>query len=92
MTKQTTSKTNNNKVRSGRRKTGQVNTSKAGSQNTSKPSASSSTCSVQAPMLTHEQIAERAKKIWQDRGCVPGFDEQNWYEAEMQLKEELGVH
>jgi hypothetical protein len=42
-------------------------------------------------MLTHEQIAERAKKIWQDRGCVPGFDEQNWYEAETQLKMELEV-
>jgi len=91
MAKGTNSKTSNNKVRSGRRKTGQVNTSKASSRNTSKPSAGSSTHSVQAPTLTHEQIAERAKKIWQDRGCVPGFDEQNWYEAETQLKMELEV-
>ena len=92
MAKETTSKTSNNKVRSDRRRTGQVNTSKAGSHNTSKPSASSSTCSVQTTMLTHEQVAERAKAIWQDRGCVPGFDEQNWYEAETQLKTELEVH
>lgn len=86
-----TSKTGNNKVRSGRRKTGQVNTSKAGIQGTSKPPAACSV-QVQAPMLTDEQIAERAKAIWQDRGCIPGFDEQNWYEAETQLKTELGVH
>jgi len=89
MAKEKTSKTSNSKVRSGHRKAGQVNRLKAGSQHTSKPSA---TNLVEAHMLTHEQIAERAKKIWQDRGCVPGFDEQNWYEAEMQLKEELGVH
>ena len=81
MAKGTTSKTSNKKVRSGRRKAGQVNASK--------PSADSSTRSVQAAVLTQEQIAERAKKIWQDRGCVPGFDEQNWREAEKQLKTEL---
>ena len=84
MVKETTSKTSNNKVRSGRRKTGQVNTSK--------PSAGSSICSAQAPVLTHGQISERAKAIWQDQGGVPGFDEQNWHEAETQLKTELEVH
>ena len=84
MAKETTSKTSNNKVRSGRRKTGQVNTSKL--------STGSSTRSVQAPVLTHEQISERAKAIWQDRECVSGLDEQNWHEAETQLKTELGIH
>ena len=39
--------------------------------------------------LTHEQIEERAKLIWQQRGCIPGEDERNWYEAETQLKREL---
>jgi len=38
---------------------------------------------------THEQITERAKVIWQQRGCVPGEDQKNWYEAEHQLQEEL---
>lgn len=89
MAKGTISKTSNKKVQSGRRKAGQVGRSKASSQYTSKPS---DTSSEQSPMLMHEQIAERAKKIWRDRGCVPGFDEQNWYEAETQLKMELKVH
>lgn len=40
--------------------------------------------------LTHEQIGERAKLIWEQRGCPPGEDERNWYEAETQLKRELG--
>jgi hypothetical protein len=39
--------------------------------------------------LTHEQIKERAKLIWEQRGCLPGEDERNWYEAETQLKREL---
>lgn len=79
----------NNKVGPDRRNTGQINTSKAGIRSASKQSA---TCSVQATVLTDEQIAERAKAIWQDRGCVPGLDEQNWHEAEAQLKRELEVH
>ena len=41
--------------------------------------------------LTHEQIAERAKLIWQKRGCIHGEDERNWKEAEAQLKTELGI-
>ena len=84
MAKKTTSKTSKNKMLSYRRTAGQGNTSK--------PSARSSTCVAEAPMLTHDQIAERAKKIWQDQGCPPGFDEQNWHKAETQLKTELEVH
>ena len=83
MAKETT-KTTNKKVPSGRRKTAQGKTSK--------PSAGGSTCLAPAPELNHEQIVERAKKIWQNRGCVPGFDDQNWHEAERQLKAELGLH
>jgi hypothetical protein len=41
--------------------------------------------------LTHEQIAQRAKAIWQAKGCPTGQDEQNWREAEAQLKAELGI-
>lgn len=92
MTKEKASKTTNNKARSGHRKVRQVNASKASSQGTPKPSATNSTSPVEAPMLTQEQIAKRAKEIWQARGCVPGLDEQNWYEAEVQLKSELKVH
>lgn len=39
--------------------------------------------------LSHEQIAERAKAIWLASGCIPGRDEQNWHEAEAQLRAEL---
>lgn len=42
-------------------------------------------------MLTHEQIAQRAEVIWQQKGCPPDQDEQNWNEAEAQLKSELGI-
>jgi len=44
-----------------------------------------------ATALTHEQIAERAWAIWQSRGCRPKEDEQNWHEAETQLRTELGI-
>ena len=42
--------------------------------------------------LTHEQVSERARAIWKERGCPSGQDEQNWLEAERQLKMELGVN
>jgi len=42
------------------------------------------------PAITHEQIAERARAIWRQRGCPSGDDEKNWYEAEVQLQSELG--
>ena len=42
-------------------------------------------------VLSHDQIAERAKNIWIERGCPSNQDEQNWLEAENQLKQELGI-
>ena len=36
------------------------------------------------------EIAERAKAIWQAKGRPRGQDEQNWLEAEAQLKREYG--
>ena len=41
--------------------------------------------------LTYEQIAMRAEHIWRQQGCPAGQDEQNWHEAERQLKNELGL-
>jgi hypothetical protein len=35
-----------------------------------------------------EQIAQRAHDIWVKSGCKHGQDEQNWFEAERQLKAE----
>ena len=44
-----------------------------------------------ATVLTHERIAERARGIWENRGCRLGEDERNWSEAETQLKTELSI-
>jgi hypothetical protein len=41
--------------------------------------------------LTHEQIAERARSIWQKKGCPSGQDQKIWSEAEAQLKKETGT-
>jgi|GEM_PF-788447 len=42
-----------------------------------------------APMPTPEQIAERARAIWLKGGCLPGRDNENWLEAERQLRAEM---
>jgi hypothetical protein len=46
---------------------------------------------LQAVVLTHDLIAERARTIWLERGRSSNRDEENWREAEVQLKAELGV-
>jgi hypothetical protein len=46
---------------------------------------------LQAVVLTHDLIAERARTIWLERGCSVNRDEENWREAEAQLKTELGI-
>ena len=34
---------------------------------------------------THEEIAQRARAIYEQKGRVPGHDLENWLEAEAQL-------
>jgi len=46
---------------------------------------------LQAVVLTHDLIAERARTIWLKRGRSSNRDEENWREAEAQLTAELGV-
>lgn len=46
---------------------------------------------LQAVVLTHDLIAERARAIWLERGCSLNQDEENWREAEAQLKAEMGT-
>lgn len=41
--------------------------------------------------LDYDQVAERAREVWEQRGRPYGQDEQNWREAERQLREELGI-
>jgi hypothetical protein len=45
----------------------------------------------QAVVLTHDLIAGRAKAIWLEQGCSLNQDEENWREAEAQLKAEMGI-
>jgi hypothetical protein len=42
-------------------------------------------------IVTHQQIEERAKAIWRQKGCPVGQDEKIWCEAEAQLKRELAA-
>lgn len=36
-------------------------------------------------------IAERAYYIYEQRGCTHGDDQQDWLEAEKQIRQELGL-
>ncbi len=46
---------------------------------------------LQAVVLTHDLIAERARTIWLEHGCSVNRDKENWREAEAQLKAEMGL-
>jgi hypothetical protein len=37
------------------------------------------------------QIAQRAHEIWIRHGCPFGEDKENWFEAEAELKREMGI-
>lgn len=41
---------------------------------------------LQPREVSHDEIAQRAKQIWASRGYRDGFAEQDWLEAEQQLK------
>lgn len=47
------------------------------------------TTTTKGPAPTHEQISKRAHDIWLKKGCKHGQDEQNWLEAEAQLRAEM---
>jgi hypothetical protein len=40
------------------------------------------------PVLAQEEIAKRAKAIWEKRGRPYGDDQADWFEAETQLRRE----
>lgn len=43
---------------------------------------------IALPVLSHEQIARRARAIWEKKGQPAGQDEQNWLQAESELRTE----
>jgi hypothetical protein len=78
----TTKQTN----RTSSRKSKKVETVKGSAQKAQAKDQQKQNCEI-----THEQIAERAKAIWRDKGCPAGQDDANWREAEEQLKHECGI-
>jgi len=42
----------------------------------------------ESPVLDREAIAIRAYGIWLSRGCPVGTDQEDWYQAEAELKNE----
>jgi len=86
---------NNSAKASGRKKSTAGKVAPLGSTATRKPRQSKQTAKAKAnkpkPTVSYEQIAQRAEAIWRQRGCTAGQDEQNWHEAEAQLKRELGA-
>jgi hypothetical protein len=55
---------------------------------TLRPAGMQAPAAVGSVKITREQIAKRAHDIWVKNGCKHGQDEQNWLEAERQLKAE----
>jgi hypothetical protein len=39
--------------------------------------------------IPHDKIAQRAYEKWCKRGCVHGNDQQDWMEAEAELRTEM---
>ena len=52
-------------------------------------SSMTATAAAPAKAPTPEQIAERARTLWKASGCQPNRDQENWLEAERQLRAEM---
>ncbi len=59
-----------------------------GATTTLRPVGAQTPTTTKTPKPTREQVAQRAHDIWVKNGCKHGQDEQNWLEAERQLKAE----
>ena len=79
----------------GRQKNGESNvytgSSQAGSATMTPPrrAGTKPPLATTGPRITHDQIARRAHEIWIKQGCKHGRDQENWFEAERQLRAEL---
>jgi hypothetical protein len=77
------SKTQKNTVPTSTTRTGGATTT------TLRPVGAQAPAAPKTVKITREQIAKRAHEIWVKNGCKHGQDEQNWLEAERQLKAEM---
>jgi hypothetical protein len=75
------SKTQRNTVSTSSTRSGRATT-------TLRPAGAQTPAATPTVRITREQIAQRAHEIWVKNGCRHGQDEQNWLEAERQLKAE----
>ena len=73
------------------RNTATTSTTRSGGATTTtlRPAGAPAPAMNAAKMPAREQIAKRAHEIWVKNGCRHGQDEQNWLEAERQLKAEM---
>lgn len=69
----------------------QTSKTKNNDRSASKGGGGTTTTASAQMTVTYDQIAIRAEHIWRQKGCPGGQDEQNWHEAERQLKKELGL-
>ena len=61
--------------------------SRVASQSQTRPTTTPSPTTGQVP---HEKIAQRAYEKWMKHGCSHGRHEQDWAEAEAELRAETG--
>ena len=60
------------------------------SSSTSTPSAPmAANTTTNSMMVPHEKIAMRAYEKWCKRGCPAGTGQQDWFEAEAELRAEM---
>jgi len=73
------------------RNTVPMSTTRSGGATTTtlRPAGSKAPEATRTAKITREQVAQRAHEIWVKGGCKHGQDEQNWLEAERQLKAEM---
>ena len=41
-------------------------------------------------IITHQEIAHRAHEIWEQTGQPDGYETEHWFQAERELREQLG--
>ena len=42
-------------------------------------------------LISETAVAERAHQLWQARGCPNGSDQEDWFQAEKELKQKAGL-
>ncbi|MBI1831751.1 MAG: DUF2934 domain-containing protein [Planctomycetes bacterium] len=64
-------------------------TAQTGKATQTTPMASQQSCATTQACVPLEKIAMRAYQKWVQRGCMHGCDQQDWLEAEAELKAEM---